>query len=210
MTMWLSRLACKISGDGRERGAEQRGAEDRGDDQGIARQKAEVEGDERRPQAGDIGLALDADVEEPGVETDGDRKAGEDETGRVVKREAEAFEVAERAGDQNLHRLQRILADRQHDETGNDEGRGDIDERNQRHVGPRRQGLERRAHAARSSTPAMRRPRSWALVSPGFLSPVMRPPHKTMIRSLRAKISSSSTETSRTALPASRWATIRL
>ena len=104
---------------------------------------------QRRAKARDIGLALDADVEQPGVEADGDRKAGEDETGGVIERESDAFEIAEGAGDENLHRLERILADRQHDETGNDEGRGDIDERDQRDVGPDGQRPQRRAHAAR-------------------------------------------------------------
>jgi hypothetical protein len=38
----------------------------------------------------------------------------------------------------------------------------------------------------------------------------MRPAQSTMMRSERAKISSSSTETRSSALPASRWATMRL
>ena len=80
-----------------------------------------------------------------GVEADRDREAGEDETRRVVEREADAFEIAQRAGDENLHRLERIFADRQHDEAGNDEGRSDIDERDQRDVGPIRAGAERGA-----------------------------------------------------------------
>ena len=171
-------LGLKIAGNERERRAEQRGADDRGEDQRIAGQEAEMERDKRRAEARDIGLALDADVEQPRVEADGDRKAGEDETGRVIEREADAFEIAERAGDENLHRLERILADRQHDETGNDEGCGDIDERDQRNVRPDGQGPRRRAHAARSLTPAMRRPRSWALVSSGRRSPVTRPAHE--------------------------------
>ena len=35
----------------------------------------------------------------------------------------------------------RILADGQHDEAGNEEGDGDVDERDQGDVGPARQGL---------------------------------------------------------------------
>ncbi len=166
--------------------------------------------DERRAEPPDIGLAFRADVEQSGVETDRHRKAGEDEARREKQRVAEALEIAERAGDQDLHRLERVFADRQHDESGNDEGGGDIDERDQRDVGPGRQRLERRTHAARSLTPAISRPRSWGLVSSGLRSPVTRPPQSTMMRSLRAKISSSSTETSRSALPASRWATMRV
>ena len=77
-------------------------------------------------------------------------KAGEDEARRVEERVADAFEIAERAEDEALHGLERILADRQHDEAGDDEGGGDIDERDQRDVRPGGQGLQRRAHAARS------------------------------------------------------------
>src|SRR5271166_4900743 len=144
------------------------------------------------------------------MEADRDREAGEDEARRVIERKADALEVAERAGNQDLHGLKRILADRQHDEARDHEGGRDVDQRNERDVGPLGQRLEGRTHAARSSRPAIRRPRSWALVSSGFLSPVMRPPQSTMMRSDRAKISSSSTDTSSSALPASRWATMRL
>ena len=63
----------------------------------VAGQEAEIERGERRAEAGDIGLALDADVEQAGVEADRDREAGEDEARRVIEREADAFEIAERA-----------------------------------------------------------------------------------------------------------------
>ena len=197
-------VGLQVAGNGGECGAEQGGAEDRGEDESVAWQEAEMEGDERGAEARDVGLPFDADIEEAGVKADRDREPGENETRRVIEREADAFEIAERAGDEDLHRLERILADRQHDETGYDKGGGDVDQRDQRDVGPGRQRLERGAHAARSLTPAIRRPRSWAFVSSGRLSPVIRPPQSTMMRSERAKISSSSTETSRMALPASR------
>ena len=161
-------------------------------------------------EASDIGLPLNSDVEQAGLEAERHREAGEDEARRVIEGEADPFEIPERAGDQDLHRFQRILANREHDQAGNDEGGGDVDQRNQRDVGPCGKWLERGTHAARSLTPAIRRPRSWALVSSGNLSPVMRPPHSTMMRSDKAKISSSSTDTSSNALPASRWATMRL
>ncbi len=106
---------------------------------------------ERRAEPGDIGLALDADIEQAGVEADRDGEAGEDEARRVIERKADAFEIAERAGDQDLHRLQRVLADRQHDEAGNDEGGGDVDQRDQRDVGPLRQRFQGRTHAANLS-----------------------------------------------------------
>ena len=77
-------------------------------------------------------------------------RPGEDEARRVEQRVADAFEIAERAKDEALDGFERILADRQHDETGDDEGGGDIDERDERDVRPGGQGLQRRAHAARS------------------------------------------------------------
>src|SRR5258708_35778349 len=113
------------------------------------------------------------------METDCDRKAGEDEARRVEQRVADPFEIADRAKDEALDGLQRILADRQHDEAGDYEGGGDVDERNEHDVRPSGQGLERRAHAARSLTPAIKSPRSWALVSSGRRSPAMRPPQST-------------------------------
>ena len=90
-------LGLEIAGNGGEGRAEQRGGEDRDDDEAVAGQEAEIERGERRAQAGDIGLALDADVEEARVKADRDREAGEDEAGGVIEREADAFEIAERA-----------------------------------------------------------------------------------------------------------------
>ena len=51
----------------------------------------------RDAEAGDIGLAVAADVEQAGMEGDRDRKAGEDEVGGVEEREADALGIAERA-----------------------------------------------------------------------------------------------------------------
>ena len=135
------------------------------------------------------------------MEADRDRKAGEDEARRVIEGVADPFEIAERPEDQALHGGKRILADRQHDKAGDDEGGADVDERDQRDVRPGGQRLEGRAHAARSLTPAIRRPRSCAFVSSGRRSPVIRPLQSTMMRSESAKISSSSTDTKSTALP---------
>src|SRR6185437_2545996 len=122
--------------------------------------ETEVQRDQRRAETSDIGLSLRADVEQSGMEADGDRKTGEDEARRVEEGIADPFEIAERSENQALDCLKRILADRQHHKAGYDERGGDVDERNERNVGPRWQRLERRAHAARSLTPAIRRPRS--------------------------------------------------
>ena len=140
--------------------AEHGRADDGRNGERVTRQDAEVQRHQRRAETGDIGLPLRADVEQAGVEADRHRKPGEDETGRKKQRESDALEITERAGNQDLHRFERVLADRQHDETGNDESGRDVDERNQRNVGPLGQGLEWRTHAARSLTPAIRRPRS--------------------------------------------------
>ncbi len=50
----------------------------------------EGEADDADAEAGDIGLALAADVEQAAMEGDRDGKAGEDEVGRIVEREGEA------------------------------------------------------------------------------------------------------------------------
>ena len=59
----------------------------------------EGEADDADAEAGDIGLALAADVEQAAMEGDGDRKTGEDEVRRVVERVAEAGAAAECAVD---------------------------------------------------------------------------------------------------------------
>src|SRR3984957_16682326 len=203
-------IGLQVAGNGREGGAEQGCADDRRDGQRVARQEAEMQRDQRRAEPSDIGLPLRADVEQAGMEADRNRKSGEDEARRVEQRVADPLEIAERAQNKALHRLERILADRQHDKAGDHESGGDIDKRNERDIRPSGQGFQGRAHAARSLTPAIKSPRSWALVSSGRRSPVTRPPQSTMMRSESAKISSSSTETRSTALPASRCAPIRL
>ena len=100
-----------------------------------------MKSDKRRAEASDIGLALGADVEQARMETDRDGKPGEDEARRVEKRVTNSFEIAERAKDEALDGLQRILADRQHDEAGNDKGGGDVDKRNERDIRPSGQRL---------------------------------------------------------------------
>ena len=53
-------------------------------------QEVEIEADERDAEAAEIGLALGADIEKPGMEGDREGKAGEDEVGRVEQRVADA------------------------------------------------------------------------------------------------------------------------
>ena len=80
------------------------------------------ERDEDDAEAGDIGLAVAADVEEAGMGGDRHREAGEDEVGRVVERVAEVVAVAEGAGDDGLKRGERVLADGEDDDARDDEG----------------------------------------------------------------------------------------
>ena len=69
-------------------------ASGRTSDEGHARHG---EADERDAEAGDIGLAVAADVEEAGMEGDGDGEPGEDEVRGVEEREADALGIAEGA-----------------------------------------------------------------------------------------------------------------
>ncbi len=136
MTMWLPR-GLQPGRDERPERADHRRADDRErEDQPPGQDVVEGERDDADAEAGDIGLALAADVEEAAVEGDGDRKAGEDEVGRVVEREADALAAAERAVDQDDRGAERVLADEEHDQAGDEEGDEQIDQRDQAVVGP--------------------------------------------------------------------------
>ena len=86
---------------------------------------------------------------------DGDGKAREDEVGGVEQGEAETLAGAEAAGDEDAGGLERVLADPDHDEAGDEKGRGDGDRGNQSDVGPARE-IEGSAHPMRSA-PALSR-----------------------------------------------------
>ena len=96
---------------------------------------------QRRSQAADIGLPIDADVEQPGMEAHGDREAGENEAGGVIEREADALEIAERSADQQLDRLPRAFADHGNDQAGDQERGGDVEQRDEPDVGPAGEGF---------------------------------------------------------------------
>ena len=146
-------LGLEIAGNRGEGGAEQRAGEDRDDDQRRTGQEGQIERDERGAEARDIGLPLDADIEQPSVKTDRDREAGENKACRIIEGEADAFEVAERADDENLDRLDRVLADGEHDKPGNEECGGDIEQRDQRDVGPDGERFQGVAHARHGLSP---------------------------------------------------------
>src|SRR5690606_22525623 len=151
-----------------------------------------------------------ADVEQPAMEGDGDREAGENEVRRVIEGEAEPVAIAERAIEHDAHRFDRIFPHRQHHDAADDEGQRHVEDRQQDDIDPAGQG-HGRAHGLASAgdfpsafMPAIRRPSSPSSAVAGSASPTIWPSNRTTMRSESERISSSSTETSRMALPASR------
>ena len=157
--------------------------------------------DKRDAKATHRRLTLAADVEQPGVIGDRDREAGEDEVGGVVEGIAPAIGRPECARDHHLQRHPRALTDQQDHRPRDRECKHQRDQRRQNEIRPARHPLHY------CSAPAIIRPSSVAVVSAGLRSPMMRPSNMTATRSERAMISSSSTLTSRIAVPASRRAT---
>src|SRR4051794_14386493 len=193
--------------DGAERGRGQDGERQRHG----CREVAGGERHEREAETPDIGLPLAADVEQAGVIGHGDGEAGVDEVGRVVERVADRLAVAERAVDEELGGLERILADQEDDQPGDEEGEQEVEEGEQDVLGPARQLAAARHQAASLSViPAISSPTLRSSASVWASSPVRWPSNMTRMRSQSERISSSSTETTSTALPASRMATRRL
>ena len=136
--------------DERPQAAEQRRRGDRERQHERERQPAEIEADQRDPEAAEVGLALAADVEQAAVEGDRDREPGEDEAGRVVERVADRLAVAERAIDQELDRLERVLAEQQHEQARDEERRRQVEQRQEPEIDPGRQLARARRHQGRS------------------------------------------------------------
>ena len=154
---------------------------------------------QRHADTGNRRLPLAADVEQPGMEGHGHRKPGEDVIGGVIKRVAKPRRAAERTLEHDPHGFQRILSHREHHEAGDEKRQQKVDEGHEEYIGPARHLF----HQAASPfcIPAIRRPSSFSSVSWGRRSPMMRPSNITAMRSESERISSSSTETSRIALP---------
>src|SRR5690606_23005572 len=173
------------------------------DDQPMGILQGQGDDDDTKP--GHIGLAIATDIEQATMRRNGDGKAGEDEIGGVIERIADVVAIAEGAGDDGPDGGDRVLADHQHDEARHQNGQQQVEQRQEGNISPARQGTER-AHdtGLSSTTPAIIRP-SWPSVAvAGSASPTILPSNITRMRSARERISSSSTETSRIALPASR------
>ena len=130
------------------------GGQDREGRREKAGQGGKRKAGDRHGNAGDRRLPLAADVEQAGMEGDGNREPGEDEVGRVVEREADALGAAERAAQKQRRRLQRILADADDHEPGDEQSRRDRNQRHHRDIGPAWEVDGRGAHPASVTLPA--------------------------------------------------------
>jgi hypothetical protein len=106
----------------------------------------ERQADQRNAKARDIGLALAANVEQASVKSHRHSKAGKNKVGGVIEREAETFAVAECAEDHQFNGFQRVLADRDHHQTGDKERRCQVQQRNQPILDPAGKFTARQAH----------------------------------------------------------------
>src|SRR5690606_30984077 len=193
---------------------------------------------ERQPdqddaEPADIGLALRADIEQPRMIGQRHGQTRKDEIGGVIERVAEARTIAEGAIEHDTHGFDGVLAHGEHDEAADEKRQDDIENGQQDHVGPARQGGHQLVSlpelslglictmvccagvscagsvpgsvTARSGCePVISRPSSVSSALAGSASPTIWPSNITRMRSASERISSSSTETSRIALPASR------
>ena len=139
ITTWLPRLACSQPGMNAQKPPNRAAPRIAAGTTRIQRQPAEIEADQRDAEAAEIGLALAADVEQAAVERDGDREPGEDEARGVEQRVADRLLVAEGAEHQQAERLQRVLAEHDDDQPGDQEGRAEVQERQEAQIDPARQ-----------------------------------------------------------------------
>src|SRR6185312_7595178 len=144
------------------------------------------------------------------MERDRDGEAGEYEIGGVVERVADGDGILHHAPGHDAHGVQRIDADDQHHQPSDQQSLDQVDDRQQSDIDPARQcDLRCPAHAASPAWAcalAIMRPSVRSSASSPLTSPTMRPWNITRMRSLKDMTSSSSTETSRIAQPASRKA----
>ena len=75
------------------------------------RQERQRDADQRRGEAAEIELALDADVEQPGAEPERHREPGEDQRRGAEQRLADAVAGAEALAEHQRVDLERLLAD---------------------------------------------------------------------------------------------------
>src|SRR5215213_3718940 len=167
------------------------------------REEIEIEADESYAKPGYIGLTFGANIEEPGVIGDSKSQAGENEVRRVKQRVPQPFGLTKGAFNDDPRCLQWIFADGDQKNGGEGKGGCKIEQGDQQEVGPPgKVGMA--VHAALSGEiPAIIRLIALSAAA-GVHSPTIKPLHMVKIRSDNALISSSSTDTSRMALPRSR------
>src|SRR6185436_6755525 len=159
----------------------------------VRERDADPGGRERR----DVQLSLGADVQQAATERDRDRQAGEDQWRREEQRVADAVRPREGAAEQEAIRLDGTVADERDDHRAGEKRAQD---------GQRRK--EQVAKNLHARPPVISRPISSCVARDGSTSPATRPLCRTSRRSASAVTSSSSADTSSTAQPASRSATI--
>ena len=191
-------LGLQIGRDRRPGRPEQGRAQGRGQQRDAPVRPGHRQADHGHAKPADRGLPLATDVEHPRVEGHRHRKPGEDEVGGIVERVAPARGRADGPAHHVAHGFPRAFPDVEHHQPRHDQREEQVDERDQDHIGPFRHLAH---HAAPFVTPAINRPSSPSFVSPGRRSPMICPSNMTAIRSDSDRISSSSTETSRIALP---------
>jgi len=136
----------------------------------------------------------------------GDRysKPGKNKIGGVIQRIPEGFVITEGTSQHDDYSFKRVNPDRQHDQAGREQRQQNIQDRYQDDFDPGWQGYGGCIHAALSKAFAIISPSVVLSASAPRTSPTILPSNITSMRSLRAMISSSSTDTSSTAQPASR------
>ena len=161
---------------------------------------------QRHPQTAQLRLTFAADIKQPRMKGHRHRKPSKDKAGRIIKRIAPRIRRAQGPLDHDGQGLHRAFANGQQNHGRNQGRKRQADQRNQTDIGPSGKFF----HVAPSTMPAIIRPRSRSLVVSGSRAPITLPSNITMMRSDKDMISSNSTETSNTALPASRRAMICL
>ena len=157
-------LGLQISRDQRPGRAQSRRADDREGQRQRPMRPGDRQANQRHAEPAERRLPLAANVKHARLEGDGHGEAGEDEVCGVVKRVAPAIGRADGAVDHDRHRLERVLADIEHDEAGNDEREKQVDRGDQGHIGPGRHLVHQAPF--RGAWPLVRRGRTAARQRP--------------------------------------------
>ncbi len=129
-------LGLQIGRDRRPGGPEQRRQPGGPDQRQCPVRPGDIKAHDRHAEPAQHRLALAADVEHAGVKGDRDRQPGEHEVGGVIKCVAPAIGGPQRAGDHQLDRRDRVLADAEDHQRRQRGGQDQADQRDQDHIGP--------------------------------------------------------------------------